>query len=140
MNLRLLKPSVLTPEERLKQDLESRVKTTYYDSGRQSDRFCMEQALNYIIRLETQLNEILTPRTRTEERPMKELIMLKPEIKTCLQDRIDKPYGQFDYESNVEYYVGEWLLKAALSHIKRIESDLDSLRARYHDTRTKETH
>jgi len=55
----VLKPPVLTPEERLKQDLESRVKTTYYDSGRQSDRFCMEQALNYIIRLETQLNEIL---------------------------------------------------------------------------------
>jgi len=71
---------------------------------------------------------------------MKELIMLKPDIKTCLQDRIDKPYGQFDYESNAEYYVGEWLLKAALSHIKRLESDLDSLRARYHDTRTKETH
>jgi hypothetical protein len=59
MKWRLLKPSVLTQEERLKQDLESRVKCTYYDSGRQSDRYCMEQALNYIIRLETQLNEIL---------------------------------------------------------------------------------
>jgi hypothetical protein len=65
---------------------------------------------------------------------MKE-IMMKPDIKTCLQDRIDKPHGQFDYEYNAEYYVGDWLLKKALSHIKRLESDLDSLRARYLDSR-----
>lgn len=70
MKWRLLKPSVLTPEERLKQDLESRVKTTYYDSGRQSDRFCMEQALNYITRLESELNSL---RARGTEQPSNEL-------------------------------------------------------------------
>jgi len=66
MKLQLLKPSVLTPEERLKQDLESRVKTTYYDSGRQSDRYCMERALNYITRLESELNALRAHATKQE--------------------------------------------------------------------------
>jgi len=67
---------------------------------------------------------------------MKELIMLKPDIKTCLQNRIDQPWGQFDYESHTEFYgPHDWLHEAALNHIKRLESDLDSLRARYLDSR-----
>jgi len=60
-----------------------------------------------------------------------ELIMLKPDIKKCLQNRIDQPWGQFDYESDSEYYgPHDWLHEAALNYIKRLESDLDSLRTR----------
>jgi len=60
MKYKLLAHATLTPEDRLKKNLEYATKCQYFSSLQQTHRYYMEEALNYILRLESELNELRT--------------------------------------------------------------------------------
>jgi hypothetical protein len=70
MKWRPIKTRPLTNEEMIKNALKDRIIWKTFDSERESDRHWMEQALNYIERLESQLS---TPRDPGPQQPSNEL-------------------------------------------------------------------
>lgn len=58
MKMELLKPRVLTKEEFLKKVLKDRLMWKSFDSDRETDRHYIGEALNYILRLEAEVNAL----------------------------------------------------------------------------------